>query len=263
MSADQITPETQQPDPYFAPQTIGEIIDRLQEYAKCGLAANARNVHHARDWANALRAEVQRLSAELDSANADAEGAERLISNLRTNLQEKIAQVQRLTEESRQLRVMMQGQETECRQRERQDKVYRFQIAGKDAEIQRLRDELSRRSGAGRVEVPEIGALLLERIEVRSKGYVEMAAMLNDWIKANARLSPSPQPSADVVVVPTEYLAILESAANRFCSSCRDRDGCTMTTRHLGGLGCGAWKLDGARINALRSSTNHDSKETP
>ena len=56
------------------------------------------------------------------------------------------------------------------------------------------------------------------------------------------------------VVVGREFLGMLESAANRFCSSCRDNNpSCTMTARHFGGTGCGAWKLDGARINALRS----------
>ena len=57
------------------------------------------------------------------------------------------------------------------------------------------------------------------------------------------------------VVVGREFLGMLESAANRFCSSCRDNNpSCTMTARHFGGTGCGAWKLDGARINALRSA---------
>ena len=61
-------------------------------------------------------------------------------------------------------------------------------------------------------------------------------------------------PSTDVVTVPREYLEMLQSAANRFCSSCRDNnETCTMTSRHFGGTGCGAWKLDGTRINALRS----------
>ena len=61
-------------------------------------------------------------------------------------------------------------------------------------------------------------------------------------------------PSVDVVTVPREYLEMLQSAANRFCSSCRDNnETCTMTSRHFGGTGCGAWKLDGTRINALRS----------
>ena len=60
--------------------------------------------------------------------------------------------------------------------------------------------------------------------------------------------------SPDVVTVPREYLEMLQSAANRFCSSCRDNnETCTMTSRHFGGTGCGAWKLDGTRINALRS----------
>lgn len=56
------------------------------------------------------------------------------------------------------------------------------------------------------------------------------------------------------VVVPGEYITMLESAANRFCSSCRESEGCTLSPRHLGGLGCGAWKLDGARINSLKSA---------
>lgn len=64
-----------------------------------------------------------------------------------------------------------------------------------------------------------------------------------------------PQPSDGEVAVPEKYLEALESAANRFCSSCRDNNAsCSMTARHFGGTGCGAWKLDGARINALRSN---------
>lgn len=65
-----MTPEIQLPDPYFGPQTTDEIVDRLQEYAKCGLAANARKVHFARDWANKLRAELQRLQS---AASEDVE----------------------------------------------------------------------------------------------------------------------------------------------------------------------------------------------
>ena len=52
-------------DPYFDPQTTEEIINRLQEYAKCGLAANARKVHHAWEWANKLRAQIEQNAEEL------------------------------------------------------------------------------------------------------------------------------------------------------------------------------------------------------
>lgn len=51
----------------------------------------------------------------------------------------------------------------------------------------------------------------------------------------------------DEVVVRQEYLGLLESAANRFCSSCRLRSLCTNPRKPTG---CPSWTLDGARINA-------------
>ena len=54
--------------------------------------------------------------------------------------------------------------------------------------------------------------------------------------------------------VPAGYLAMLESAANRFCSSCIHRDSCNAVKVHGHELFCSAWAIDGARINALRSS---------
>ena len=85
---------------------------------------------------------------------------------------------------------------------------------------------------------------------VTSWGYTsETPRRMIATVSANDRA-----PSVDVVTVPREYLEMLQSAANRFCSSCRDNnETCTMTSRHFGGTGCGAWKLDGTRINALRS----------
>lgn len=56
-----MTPETREYDEYFFPQTLEEIIDRLQEYAKCGLSINGRDASHARKWADKLRAELSRL----------------------------------------------------------------------------------------------------------------------------------------------------------------------------------------------------------
>lgn len=246
------------------------------------------------------------------------------------------AEVQRLTEEARQLRVMVQGQETECRHRERQDKVYRFQIAGKDAEIQRLRDELarrdeielsedvygmltahgsdgvmlvcgefasgrefrekyrvSRRSDAGRVEVPRISAMLLEQIDRASNGYEQMADALNDWVQP--RLSPPPQPATGAVealdhpkrdkdcgdctrlaICNGELACLCGSTGKMFIRKPDDPQpsadvvvpsGLALAgigRKHFGNPIPQAWYAAARElVDALRSSANHDSKETP
>lgn len=147
-------------------------------------------------------------------------------------------------------------------------------------EVQRLTEE-ARRSDAGRVEVPEIMdemltamELLLEDTQHRDHDCgdewcpVDVARKVAAKAR-NARLSPSPQPSADVVVVPREEWRELRAFARisgypegRFSfevpfekdfaewgSDIAHRLGITRDEEQL-------W-LDAC------SSTNHDSKEAP
>ena len=53
-----------------------------------------------------------------------------------------------------------------------------------------------------------------------------------------------------MVAVSGDYIDALENAANQYCGSCRDNTRCTMSIKPLG---CGAWKLDAEKINAIRS----------
>lgn len=54
------------------------------------------------------------------------------------------------------------------------------------------------------------------------------------------------------VAVAQAYLDAIENAANQFCGSCRDKGSCLLGMMAIG-KGCGAWRLDAARINALRT----------
>ena len=123
------------------------------------------------------------------------------------------------------------------------------------AEVADLRRQLEERGDVVRVDAPDKAECVWIANEAQ---LITGRSIWPDTVDAvlrvvRSRLVPA-TPPPDVVTVPREYLEMLQSAANRFCSSCRDNNAsCSMTARHFGGTGCGAWKLDGTRINALRS----------
>lgn len=85
-----------------------------------------------------------------------------------------------------------------------------------------------------------------------------------DWVRWSRRvgrwayaLAISRIPASRVLkegeaVVSQAYLDAIENAANQFCGSCRDKGSCSLGMMAIG-KGCGAWRLDAARINALRT----------
>jgi hypothetical protein len=96
-----------------------------------------------------------------------------------------------------------------------------------------------------------------ENIHACSGGQPVTLAAINDaWAgvcaaQVTRRDAPS-APGEGEVAVSQAYLDALENAANQFCGSCRDKPTCTMSAK-VTGTGCGAWRLDATRINALRA----------
>lgn len=168
----------------------------------------------------------------------------RAIVYLADALESSRAEVQRLTEE-RSIKAC------ECSPEEACAHVRRAEAA--EREVQRLTEE-SRRSGEGRVEVPDLPGHIwasAHDADSRDQCISEVRDWYRDWIFAH--LASSPQPSADVVRV--------------FA-----RDGEILVEERRGNNALGqywSWvrhatpeEIERVR-EALHSSTNHDSKETP
>lgn len=183
--------------------------------------------------------EVQRLTEELDGHREAQESRKALI---------------------RELDVILSGPEGAAKQASLCDLI---------GPAKELRAELARRSDAGRVEVPDLPFAEYQR-------RIGSPELLTAWFRENARLSPSPQPSADVVVVPREEWEHLKrNHLRRMIDSRTDAEIRAWKTFRASdrNLRLGAATPRSEQITkrldrfvakcegAIRSSTNHDAQD--
>ena len=78
------------------------------------------------------------------------------------------------------------------------------------------------------------------------------------WARERSRPIPADRVLGEGMVAASQaYIDALENAANQFCGACREKPTCSLGIMAIG-KGCGAWRLDAQRINALRAQPTQE-----
>lgn len=141
------------------------------------------------------------------------------------------------------------------------DQIIADALAGSpETHVAMLAREVVRLREARAVVVPEYPQVLVWQ----SVGHTERHAGILEgvkWARDHASaISPDRVLGEGMAAASQAYIDALENAANQFCGACREKPTCSLGIMAIG-KGCGAWKLDAQRINALRANqggANHD-----